>query len=737
VKIDLVFDQSGYVVNALRGLIHEGLLGACLTGLMVLLFLRDLRSALIVIITIPCALLSAVVSLWITGQTINIMTLGGLALAVGVLVDEATVEIENIHTHMAGGLSRARSVVDACRKTAIPRLLSMLCVLSVFMPSLFMTGVGRQLFVPLSLAVGFAMVSSYVLSSTLVPVLSTWMIQPKHSAREGFLDRLRSGYLRYLNFILRFRWILAGAYLLVAGILIYLLFPRIGTEIFPAVQARQLQLRLRAPTGTRIERTEVIALKAIDVVKQALGTNNVQITTGFIGVQPPSYPINTIFLFTSGQHEAVLGVALKPSAAPVNDALKETLRQKLKSALPNVSFSFEAADIISQVMSFGSPTPIEVAVQGPSLPENRRFAEKVRVELEKVSSLRDLQYGQPLDYPTVQVTVDRDRAGQFGIDMAEVAKSLVAATSSSRFTDPNFWRDPRSGNAFQIQVEIPQHKMASMADIENLPVMNHDAASNDVSRPLVTDLAKVEYGTAPGEVDRYNMQRVVSFTANIHGRPLGQVIGEVRNAITRVGDPPRGVTVFTRGQVPAFEETFSGLRTGLLLSIAVIFILLAANFQSFRLAFAVVSTVPAVMCGVLLMLLLTGTTMNVQSFMGAIMAIGISVANSILLVTFAENARHGGDSVNDAAIHGSTGRLRAVLMTALAMIAGMIPIALGTGEGAQAAPLGRAVIGGLLLATLATLTVVPAVYAIIQARAKRESPSLNPHDPESKYYEPA
>jgi multidrug efflux pump subunit AcrB len=736
VKIDLVFDQSGYVVNALKGLIQEGLLGAFLTGLMVLLFLRDWRSALIVITTIPFALLSAVVSLWITGQTINIMTLGGLALAVGVLVDEATVEIENIHTHMTGGLSRARSVVDACRKTAIPRFLAMLCVLSVFMPSFFMAGVGRQLFVPLSLAVGFAMVSSYVLSSTLVPVLSTWLIRSKHEKQERFFDKLRSTYRSYLGFVLRVGWLLAGAYFFVASVLIYLLFPRIGTEIFPAVEARQIQLRLRAPTGTRIERTEVIALKAIDVIKQSVGLDNVDITTGFIGVQPPSYPINTIFLFTSGQQEAVLGVALKPSAPTVSDALKETLRQKLKSALPNVLVSFEAADIISQVMSFGSPTPIEVAVQGPSLPANRSFAEKLRVELEKVSSLRDLQYAQPLDYPTVQVTIDRDRAGQFGIAMADVGKSLVAATSSSRFTDPNFWRDPKSGNAFQIQVEIPQHKIASIEDVENLPVMNHDAASNDVSRPLVADVAKVDYGTAPGEVDRYNMQRVVSFTANIHGKPLGQVVGELRNAIARLGEPPRGITVFTRGQVPAFEETFAGLRIGLLLSIAVIFILLAANFQSFRLAFAVVSTVPAVLCGVLLMLLVTGTTMNVQSFMGAIMAIGISVANAILLVTFAENARHGGQATTDAVIEGSSGRLRAVLMTAMAMTAGMIPIALGTGERAQAAPLGRAVIGGLLLATLATLTILPAVYAILQARAKPESPSLNPYDPESKYYEP-
>src|SRR5437773_1416142 len=375
VSIDLAFDQSRYVVGALTGLVGEALLGAFLTGLMVLLFLRDFRSALIVVITIPFSILSAVVCLWVSSLTINIMTLGGLALAVGVLVHEATVSIESIHTHLASGLSRARGVMEASRKTAVPRLLAMLCVLSVFLPSLFMAGIGRQLFVPLSLAVGFAMVSSYVLSSTLVPVLSTWMLREGHIRQAGFFDRLRSSYRKGLESILRLRWALVAGYLLATAALIYILFPRIGTEIFPKVQTHQIQLRLRAPTGTRLERTELVALKAMDVIKEQVGSKNVGITTGFIGVQTPNYPINTIYLFASGQHEAVLGVALKPEAPPVTDALKEDLRRKLKEALPNVTVSFEAADIISRAMSFGSPTPIEVAVQGPSLAVTRGFAE--------------------------------------------------------------------------------------------------------------------------------------------------------------------------------------------------------------------------------------------------------------------------------------------------------------------------------------------------------------------------
>src|SRR5438270_7274587 len=541
------------------------------------------------------------------------------------------------------------------------------------------------------------MISSYVLSITLVPVLSTWMLKAGHGKDARFFERLRSSYRDRLDSILRLQWLVVGVYLLVTIAFIVLLYPRLGTEIFPAVETKQLKLRLRAPTGTRLERTELIEMKAMDVIKSLVGPDNVEITTGFIGVQTPNYPINTIYLFASGQHEAVVGVSLKPDAPPVTEALKEQLRHDLKKALPNVSVSFEAADIISQVMSFGSPTPIEVAVQGPALAATRAFAEKIRAELVKIDSLRDLQYAQPLDYPSLQIQINRDRAGQFGVTPTDVGRSLVAATSSSRYTDLNFWRDPGSGNGFQIQVEIPQAKMASIEDVSDLPVMSR-TGDGSVGRPLVSDVATVDYGTVPGEVDRYNMQRVVSFTANIHGKPLGQVVGEIRQAIARAGTPPRGVTVNDRGQVPAFEETLAGLRSGLLLSILVIFLLLAANFQSFRLAFAVVSAVPAVICGVLLMLLVTGTTLNVQSFMGAIMAIGISVANAILLVTFAENARRDGASVRDAAVEGGHGRLRAILMTATAMIAGMIPLALGR---AQTAPLGRAVIGGLIMATLA------------------------------------
>lgn len=730
VQITLEFDQSGYVLSAIRSLINEGLLGAALTGVMVLIFLRDWRSAIIVIATIPTALLSAVILLWVTGQTINIMTLGGLALAVGVLVDEATVEIENIHTHMAGGLSRARAVLDACQKTAVARLLSMLCILAVFVPSFFMAGAARQLFVPLSLAVGFAMISSYFLSSTLVPVLSTWLMRKGSTANEqGFLYSL---YGAYLNLAVKLRWILAPLYLLICGVILYSLYPALGTELFPQSNAGIFQVRLRAATGTRIERTELIALKALDLIKEEVGSPNVRITTGFIGVQPASYPVNLIHLWTGGPHEAVLKCALKPGRHDI-PALQEKIRARMKRDMPDVKLSFEAADIISQVMSFGSPTPIEIAVQGPALPANRAHADKVLAEMRKIPSLRDVQFAQALDYPTVEVKVDRERAGQFGLTASGVAKSLVTATSSSRFIDPNYWRDPASGNAFQIQVEIPQNLMSSLDDMRQLPIMQ-----NGEAHPLLGDVADLRYGTAMGVVERYNMQRVVSITANIQGKPLGDAMREVRAAIAKAGAPARGVAISIRGQVQPLEETIAGLTLGLQLAIAFIFLLLAANFQSFRLALVVLSTVPAVLVGVIFSIKFTGGTVNIQSFMGAIMAIGIAVANSILLVTFAEMARRKSGSSHEAALEGGKGRLRPILMTAVAMIAGMLPLAIGFGEsGDQNTPLGRAVIGGLVLATFATLTAVPAFYAILQGNASKQSPSLDPEDPTSRYYESA
>ena len=443
VDVRLEFDQSTYVAASVRSLVSEGLLGALLTGLIVLIFLRDWRGALIVVLNIPFALLGAVILLWGTGQTINIMTLGGLALAVGVLVDESTVSVENIHTQMRPGTSRARAVLDASSQTAIARLLAMLCILAVFVPSFFMAGVARQLFVPLSLAVGFAMIASYLLSSTLVPVFSTWLMRPSQpdTERHGSFNAFRSIYERYLNLVLRLRWPVALLYLVASIGLIYILLPRIGTEIFPDTDARLLRIRLRAPTGTRVEETERITLRALDVIKQEVGADKLEITSDFVGVVPSSYPVDLIHLFTSGPQEAIIQFALK-AGAPRGEALREHLRAALAKELPGTQVSFEAGDIVSQVMSFGSPTPIEVTVLGGNLQNDYTFAQQIQIQLAALPFLRDLQIAQDVNYPTLDIDINRERAGQFGLTMADVTRSVVPATSSSRFTQPNYWRDP-------------------------------------------------------------------------------------------------------------------------------------------------------------------------------------------------------------------------------------------------------------------------------------------------------
>jgi multidrug efflux pump subunit AcrB len=732
VDVRLEFDQSPFVTNSIRNLANEGMLGAVLTGLMVLLFLRDWRSAVIVVMNIPFALLTAVILLWATGQTINIMTLGGLALAVGVLVDEATVEVENIHTERRHGGSIARAVFDATKRTALARLLSMLCILAVFVPSFFMVGVARQLFVPLSLAVAFAMIASYLLSSSLVPVFSVWLLKSAHaeSAKPGLFDRFRDLYERYLGVVLRFRWPLVLAYLVSACAIVYIMVPKMGTEIFPESDSKLMRIRLRAPTGTRVEETERIVLRALDVIKSEAGPDNIAITSDFVGIIPSSYPVDLIHLFTSGPQEAVIQIALK-AGAPGGEGLRERLRTGLAKALPGTSVSFEAGDIVSQVMGFGSPTPIEVAVMGTNLQDDYAYGQKIQAQMAKLSFLRDLQFAQSVNYPTLDINIDRERAGQFGLTMADVTRSVVPATSSSRFTQPNYWRDPASGNAFQIQVELPQNGLQTNDAINAIPVMQSGRGDTRLS-----DVATLKNGTMPGIIERNNGQRVISLTANIHGITLGEAAPLLRAAVAKAGEVPRGITVTYRGQIPALDQTITGLRTGLLLAVLVIFLLLAANFQSLRLALSIILTIPAVLCGVLIMLKLTNTTLNIQSFMGAIMAIGIAVANSILLVTFAERFRHEGKSLADSVREGAGGRLRAILMTAAAMTFGMLPMAIGAGEsGGQAAPLGRAVIGGLLLSTFATLTILPSIYAILQSRATTASASLNPNDPESRYYE--
>jgi multidrug efflux pump subunit AcrB len=720
------FDQSKHVTESINGLLVEGALGAILPGLMILLFLRDLRSTLIVVTTIPCVLLGACLSLYFTGQTINIQTLSGLSLAIGILVDEATVDIENIHSHLARGEALTRATLLAGAETRVPRLLAMMSVIAVFVPSFFMTGIVRSLFVPLSLAVGFCMVWSFIMSSSLVPVMCVYLIgKPKKEKEGGPFDKFREGHARLVSWLMKIPGLVIPVYFVFFVGLSVLLFPLIGREMFPNSDTDEFRVRVRCKTGTRVEVTEKKVLQMLDIIKQKAGADNVVASLGYAGQQPVQFGLNSVFLWTSGPHEAVMDVQLREAAKIDLENFKNTLRETFAKQMPDVAFSFEPGDLVSQIMNFGSTTPISVLIKGPDLDVSREFAEKVRIEMAKIKYLRDLQYGQPLSYPTVDIKIDRELAGQFELTPKQIGDSLVPATSSSRYILENYWMDRKTGVGYQVQVQVPQQQMQSLEALKNFPTMLTEHSSH----PLVGDVAKLTYGTCVGEYDRDNMMRLVSLTANISGMDLGTVGDDVQKAIDRAGTPPRSVRVKIAGQTPILHETFSHLFFGLGLAIAVIFLMLTGYFQSLRIAATVLSTVPAIMAGVLVSLFVTHTTINVESFMGAIMSIGVGVSNAILLVVFAEKSRIEGKSSSEAALHGAQERLRPILMTSSAMVAGMIPMALALSEGGQtSAPLGRAVIGGLIMSTFAALTVLPLMFAWMQKDGPLTSPSVHPDD---------
>jgi multidrug efflux pump subunit AcrB len=774
VTVSYQFDESPIVYRAIEAVGVEGALGAGLTGLMVLLFLRDLRAVIVVVLNIPLALLGSIVVLNLTGHTINIMTLGGLALAIGILVDEATVEIENIHTQMEHTPSMSRAVRQGNMETAVPRLLAMLCILSVFIPAFLMEGAVRSLFVPLSLAVGASMVTSYLLSSTLVPVLSVWLLENRHGThstgeRPGFFVRVQDKFERVASWTVKHRRAAVFTYLVVAGAIVVGVGARLGSELFPRVDAGQFQLRVRPSQGTHYELTRRIAQKALDVIAEEAGPENVDITMGYVGANPPQFTINMAYLWSRGPDDSMLRVGLRHGSGVNVFALQERLRTALPKKvgawyraellrlglsaaeadqrLGELVFAFEPGDLISETMSLGAPAPIEVVVSGRSLADSSAFMDKLRGQFGRIDSLRDVQVQQPLHYPTVQVTVDRERAGLSGVTARDIGESLIAATYSSRYTSRNYWRDEISGNSYQVQVQVPPPKMTDAIDVGLVPLTTaalRQAAAKTASPTnpapplLVRDVARVMRGEMPGEVDRYNMRRYLSLTANVEGQDLGRVIDRLDTAIARAGQPPKGTEVELRGQVRPMKLMFRSLETGLGVAVVVILIMLTGYFQASRLALTAVASVPAVLAGVVLALWVTRTTLNIESFMGAIMAVGVAVSNAIMLVSFGDrHRREEGMPADRAAITAAKGRLRPIIMTACAMISGMIPMSLGLEEGSeQNAPLGRAVIGGMALATFATLLVLPAVFTLLLGGASNRSPSLDPDDPESSHYDP-
>jgi multidrug efflux pump subunit AcrB len=726
IKVTYEFDQSGYVINSLKNLLFEGGFGALLTGLMVLLFLGDRRSALIIVLTIPLALLTAVVFLFLAGQTINIMTLGGLALAVGILVDEGTVTIENIHRHQELGKSRSRAVIDACKEIVWPKFLILLCILAVFVPSIFMSGVPRGMFLPLSLAVGFAMIASFILSNTFVPVMANWILKNKidHGTSERF-NSFRERYLKRLDKVQARPVLSLSLFVAFSFVMIILAGMFLGKEIFPKVDAGQAVVRIKLPVGTRLERTEDATQQVLRLADSVSG-NTVEITSAFAGTQPPSFPVNLIHLWTSGPHESVMKINLDKSTTVGIEDFKEGLRNAVEKNLPNVKLSFEPGDLVEQVINLGANNPVEIAITGRDLKLTRQLAEKLLTKLKSLEYLRDQQIATPLDYPGVKIEIDRVKAGQLGLTVDEIGKSMVAATSSSRFTQPNYWLDKSTGTAYQVQVEYPQFRMNSTDEIEMIPVSNN----SDV---YLRDVAQWKPMLSPGEYDRLNQQRFITLTANIHGEDLGTAIKDVNAAVASLGQLPKGVKVLVKGQADLLKDTMNELQSGLIIAVVVIFLLIATNFQSFRLSVVTLSIVPAVIAGSLLFLWITGKTLNIQSYMGMIMAVGVAIANAILFITNAEELRKEGSVVayRDAAFN----RLRPIVMTSVAMIAGMIPMSLGFGEGGdQVAPLGISVIGGLIFSLVSTLLFLPLMYQAIEGRRAFTSASLDPDDQSSKYF---
>jgi multidrug efflux pump subunit AcrB len=732
ITVSYQLDQSNYVTDALWSVVREGVLGAGLVGLMLLLFLRDWRSSLIVVVIIPFCLLTAVVALWAAGQTINIMTLGGLALAIGILVDEGVVLLENIHVHMAKGGPLARAVLDASVEVAIPQLLAMICIIAVFVPSLFMTGAAGALFAPLALAVGFSMAAAYLLFTVLLPILSIWFLKvPKpdsfHAAdADTRFEPVRARFNRMQAGVAARRGLALIAYAIGAPILLIILALTLTTEIFPSAASTQLRLRIDAPEGSRIAVTETLTQQVLSVIEKEAGPGGVDTSLSYVGMQGSSYPINTVFLWTGGPHEAVVNVALK-SGVNARE-LTAKLRKALPQQFPDAQFSFEPGDLISQVLNFGTAATIDIALTGPTYGDVQQYAAKLRQSLVGRPGLADIKYGQSLAYPNLDVRINRVLAGQLGTTAEKVGQSVVAATASTRFVTPNYWRDPKSGISYQVQVQTPQAAMTSRAAVGAIPVPGANG-------PLVLDqVADIRQQTVPGELDRKNGQWLISVTANLAKPDLGLASRSVDAALKQAGAPPKGVAVEVRGQIAVLRQIFSNLTAGLAVSVLVMLLLLTANFQSVRLALVALSTVPAVLVGSLVALLVTGTSLDMESFMGMIMGIGVALANAILLITFAERNRKAGQPAYEAARNAASERLRPVLMTSLAMVAGMLPMALALGRGAEeTAPLGRAVIGGLIVATAATLFLLPNLFGLIQSKASTGSVSLDPDDPASAF----
>ena len=725
-KIQPLGDQSIFVRASVNGVLREAVIAACLTGIMILVFLGSWRSTLIIAVSIPLSILTSVMVLSFLHETINIMTLGGLALAVGILVDDATVTIENIERFLEEGHDLHKSILEGAAQIAVPALVSTLCICIVFLPMFLLSGVARYLFVPLAEAVVFAMLASYVLSRTLVPTLAMYLLRVKSHARSrnpfvilqrafdrGF-GRVRTTYVGLLGSLIRLRVLFIPLFLL-GCLSAFLLFPELGQDFFPSSDTGQFKLHLRAKTGTRIEDTAGICDLVEQSIRRRIPREQLSGILDEIGL--PYSSINTIYSNSApvGTADADIFVSLNEGHRPTEEYVR-TLRRTLPQEFPGVTFYFLPDDIVSQILNFGLPAPIDVQVIGKDVDANRALADRMMDEMRRVPGMADLRIQQLFDEPKLHIVTDRIKAAESGFTQADVAGSLLISLSGSFQTQPAFWLSPDNGVSYSVVTQAPQYDVESLQDLRNLPLTSRPNQPPEI----LNDLTTINRGSGMAVVNHYNIQRVVDIYGSVDGRDLGSVGAEVRRIVdSHRREVPRGTQVIVRGQVQTMSESFRGLSGGLVFAIVLIYLLIVVNFQSWLDPFIIIMALPGALAGIVLILFITGTTLSVPAMMGAIMCMGVATANSILVVSFAkEILLQTGDPVRAALAAGAT-RFRPVLMTALAMIIGMIPMALGLGEGGeQNAPLGRAVIGGLMVATVATLTVVPAFFALLHGQRR-------------------
>ena len=737
--INPLADQSLFVRAAIQGVIREGVVAACLTGLMILLFLGSWRSTLIIAVSIPLSILTSIIVLSALGETINIMTLGGLALAVGILVDDATVEIENINRNLAQGKETTQAILDGAQQIAVPAFVSTLAICIVFVPMFFLTGVARFLFVPMAEAVVFAMLASYLLSRTLVPTMAKYLLKSRIEELDGnptlsmnfmarfqigfedAFEKFRIGYRRLLQGCIKHRRVFALCFL-AACVGSFALLPWVGQDFFPSVDAGQFKLHIRAPTGTRIEETAALCDRVENAIRQEIPHDELASVIDNIGL--PYSGINLSYSNSGpiGPGDADILASLTEKHRPTEQYI-HNLRMKLPQEFPGTTFYFLPADMVGQILNFGLPAPVDVQVVGRDLDANRKFADRMLTELKQIPGAVDLRIQQPFDQPKLHITVDRTKADEIGFTQKDIASSMLISLSGSFQTAPSFWLNPRNGVSYNVATQTPQYDINSLQAIQNVPVTGPSGAQSQI----LGSMASISRGKGSAAVSHYNITPVLDIYGSVQGRDLGAVSRDINSIIAHSQkDLPRGSQIIVRGQIETMRSSFVGLLAGLVFAILLAYLLIVVNFQSWLDPFIIITALPAGLAGIVWFLFITGTTISVPALTGSIMCMGVATANSILVVSFAKDRMREGCSAWQAALDAGFTRFRPVLMTAFAMMIGMVPMAFGMGEGGeQNAPLGRAVIGGLLLATVATLFCVPTIFGLIHGRMSSGRRTVN------------